>query len=90
MSLTPDELLSLHELGDDLRRTDPCVFRAFVTGKPPKSRWSVWCTVYVFGSVLMLMFGVLAGVSLASVLMWLGLVTVGSAIVRAQDRAGIN
>jgi hypothetical protein len=90
MTLRSDELLTLRTVADELRGSDPGLYRAMLTGKPPRSRWSAWCTIYVAGSVVMLVLGALAGASLGSIALWLGLVTAGSAVIRGQDRADIN
>jgi Protein of unknown function (DUF3040) len=90
MALRSEELLTLHTVADDMRRGDPRLHRALVTGKPPRSRWSLWCTIHVAGSVLMLILGALAGVSMESIVLWLALVTAGTAAIRGQDRADIK
>lgn len=90
MTLRSDELMTLRTISDDLQRRDPRLHRALSTGKPPRFRWSVWCTIYVAGSAVMLILGGVAGASLGSVVLWLALVTAGGAVIRGQDRADIN
>jgi hypothetical protein len=90
VTLRSDELLSLNLIAEDVRRSDPRLHRALLTGTPPRPRWSVWRTVYVAGSLLMLALGALAGASLESIVLWLALVTVGGAVIRGQDRADAN
>jgi hypothetical protein len=86
MALTLDESRRLRNIAWHLRRSDPSLHRALALRRRRLPPWSIWCAVYVVGSALMLTLGAMAGASLVVIFVWLGLVAVGTALIRAQDR----